>query len=409
EIERGFILTILTRPATFTFVFLAVNVLIFLLMTFSGPGGSENDLVLKAYGAKYNSLINAGEWWRFVTPVFLHIGWIHLLVNMYSLFILGPYVERIYGSAKFVFFWIATGVAGVFASYLASGSGMHSGVIGRFLFRGGDGPSAGASGALFGLIGVLFVFGIKFRHELPEGFKRAFGTGMLPTILINLFIGYTFPFIDNAAHLGGFAAGAVLALFVDYKPPGQKGRVAVFWHALQIAALVAVVVAFGQVARHLGGVRPSLKNSQAQTAATNTLNANVISYVNALNEGQVAFAGAINDGNVELVDRTVAALDAAPRLGQEADKLRDDLKQLLVRARAYAPVNQKERQTAKEAAQGKQLLADMDAWNERYATWIKTEGKNYGITLRDAPAPGGQQQPDAPDAEQSKPTTEKRK
>ena len=82
---------------------------------------------------------------------------------------------------------------------------------GRFCFPSPsrDAPSAGASGALFGLVGVLFVFGIKFRHELPEGFKRAFGTGLIPMIVLNLFIGYLGRgLIDNAAHLGGLISGA---------------------------------------------------------------------------------------------------------------------------------------------------------------------------------------------------------
>ncbi|MDX6270421.1 MAG: rhomboid protease GluP [Acidobacteriota bacterium] len=380
---------VLTRPSTFTFVFLAINVFIFLLMNSAAPGGSENHEVLRAYGAKYNSLINEGEWWRLVTPVFLHIGWIHLLVNMYSLFILGPYVEKLYGSARFVFFWVATGVAGVAASYFASGAGMHDiPVLGRFLFRGGDGPSAGASGALFGLIGVLFVFGIKFRHELPEGFKRAFGTGMIPTILINLFIGYTIPYIDNAAHLGGFVAGALCALFVGYKRPGQRASVAVMWHVLQVAALVVVVAGFGQVARHMGEARARFALGQeiVPTMDSGTLTA-AVNYINALNGGQEAFAAAINDGNVEYAGQALAALDAAPHLTAESDKLRDELKLILARARDYAPVNRKQRQTRKEAAEGEQLLADMDKWNERYVAWVKTEGKSYGLTVREPPAP----------------------
>ena len=396
---------VLTRPSTFTFVFLAINVFIFLLMSAAAPGGSENTEVLRAYGAKYNWLINRGEWWRFVTPVFLHIGWIHLLVNMYSLFILGPYVEKLYGSARFVFFWIGTGVAGVLASYLASGSELHNlPVLGRFLFRGGDGASAGASGALFGLIGVLFVFGIRFRRELPEGFKRAFGTGMIPTILINLFIGYTIPYIDNAAHLGGFVAGALLALFVGYKRPGQRASVAVFWHVLQIAALVLVVVSFGQVVRHMGDARSDPQPAEQSLVATDsgTLSA-AGSYINALNGGQEAFAAAINEGDVERIGSALAALDAAPHLSETSDKLRDDLKPILVRAREYAPVNRKERQTRQEIAQGEQLLADMDAWNNRYVGWVKAEGKNYGLTLREPPAPTATQEEPQPQREEGAP------
>ena len=357
---------VLTRPSTFTFVFLAVNVFIFLLMSFAGPGGTENPETLRVYGAKYNSLINGGEWWRFVTPVFLHIGWLHLLVNMYSLFILGPYVEKLYGSTKFVFFWIATGVAGVVASYLASGSGIHSGIVARFLFRGGDGPSAGASGALFGLIGVLFVFGIKFRHELPEGFKRAFGTGMIPTILINLFIGYSLPFIDNAAHLGGFVAGAVFALFVGYERPGERAGVAVFWRVLQFAALALVVVAFGQVARHMGD------------AGANSV---IESHVKAMNAGQEAFRAAFNRRDVEAANRAIAELGGVPPLDPQPDAVRLELKQLLVRAHDLALLSETERKSGRVQGQLKQLAVDFDAWEKRSDNWVKTEGENYGIRL----------------------------
>jgi rhomboid protease GluP len=371
---------VLTRPSNFTFVFLAINVFIFLLMSFAAPGGSENNAVLLAYGAKQNSLINAGEWWRLVTPVFLHIGWIHLLVNMYSLFILGPYVEKLYGSARFVFFWIATGVAGVVASYLASSSGMRSGVVARFLFRGGDDiPSAGASGALFGLIGVLFVFGIKFRHELPEGFKRAFGTGMIPTILINLFIGYTIPNIDNAAHLGGFIAGAVLALFVGYKRPGQRASVAVFWHVLQFAALALVVVGFGQVARHMGDARANPVSAPDSQPQINVETVN--SYIEAVNEGQKAFRAAFNKRDTETANRAIELLDRVAPLAPPPDQLRLELKQLLVRAHDLALLSDAERAGARVRGELKQLGEDFKAWEKRSDDWVQAEGENYGIGL----------------------------
>jgi hypothetical protein len=289
-------------------------------------------------------------------------------------------VEKLYGSARFVFFWIATGVAGVVASYLASGAEMHNvPVIGRFLFRGGDGPSAGASGALFGLIGVLFVFGIKFRHELPEGFKRAFGTGMIPTILINLFIGYTIPFIDNAAHMGGFVAGALLALCVGYKRPGQRASVAVLWHVLQIAALALVVVSFGQVVRNMGGLRPHLDNASASRPQTR---ADIVgSYVEAVNEGQTAFIAAVNKRDAEAANRAVARLDLVPPLDQKPDQIRLELRQLLLRAHDLALVGEDERKSERVRGQLEQLTADFDAWEKRSDDWVKAEGENYGIGL----------------------------
>src|SRR5437763_2308731 len=262
-----FLRAVISRPATFTFVFIIANVFVYLLMWLSG--GANGDVLL-AYGAKVNYLINEGQWWRFVAPIFLHVQLplpglgslpLHLLANMYGLFMLGPYVEKLYGSAKFVVFWVVTGVAGVAASYLTVRPALAHGAVGQFLFKASDTPSAGASGALFGLIGVLFVFGLKYRHELPEGLKRAFGTGMLPTILINLFIGYAARgFIDNAAHLGGLVSGMALALVVGYKRPGARGTVPAAWHALQVACLALVALRFIMVARHFDAPPPLLSN-----------------------------------------------------------------------------------------------------------------------------------------------------
>src|SRR6476661_6362303 len=232
---------ILNRPYKFTIVILIANLFVFLLMWQSSGLNSQvlwtefPEPVLIAYGAKLNQFINAPyhQWWRFVTPMFVHVNVIHIAVNMYSLWILGPYVEKIYGSAKFVVFWVLTGIAGVVASYLTVRPALATSGLARFIFKSMDEPSAGASGALFGLVGVLFVFGIKFRHELPEGFKRAFGTGLVPIILLNLVIGFIGRrSIDNAAHLGGLLSGAAIALLVQYRRPGENQGSTIFWRAL---------------------------------------------------------------------------------------------------------------------------------------------------------------------------------
>ena len=296
---------LMERPHKFTIILLMANLFVYLLMW--QASGLQFSLVgvfpypvLIAYGAKLNSLISAGhEWWRFVTPMFIHVNLLHLLVNMYSLWIIGPYVEKLYGATKFVVFWVLTGIAGVVASYLTVVSpDKPLGTLGRFLFKIHDEPSAGASGALFGLVGVLFVFGIKFRHELPEGFKRAFGTGLLPMIVLNLFIGYLGRgIIDNAAHLGGLVAGAALAMVVDYRRPGERSGVAIIWQVLRAVALVLVAVSFIQVVRHFRDPRPALL--QTLPGEVGAKAENFVVYVKAMNEAQEAFYAAIQEDKTD--------------------------------------------------------------------------------------------------------------
>ena len=249
---------ILSRPYIFTIVFLIANFFVFLLMwqasgmSSSALWGAFPESVLLSFGAKTNYAIQyEHQYWRFVTPVFIHVNLPHVLINMYSLWILGPWVEKLYGSAKFVVFWIATGVCGVVASYLTVIPGSRPGLISSFLIKYADEPSAGASGALFGLVGVLFIFGLKYRRELPEGFKRAFGTGMVPVILLNLGIGFIGRgIIDNAAHMGGLISGAAIAAVVSYKRPGQPASVTIAWRVVQITALLLVLVSFFFVIKH---------------------------------------------------------------------------------------------------------------------------------------------------------------
>jgi membrane associated rhomboid family serine protease len=254
----NFARAVLSRPYIFTIVFIVANLFVFLLM-WEASGMSSSVLwggfpegVLLDFGAKKNYYIfYEHQYWRFVTPIFIHVNLPHILINMYSLWVIGPWVEKLYGSAKFVVFWVVTGIAGVAASYLTVVEGSHPGLIASFLIKTSDEPSAGASGALFGLVGVLFVFGIKYRHELPEGFKRAFGTGMLPVILLNLGIGFMARgIIDNAAHMGGLLSGAAFAAVVSYKRPGAPTGVTIAWRVVQVAALILVLVCFFAAARH---------------------------------------------------------------------------------------------------------------------------------------------------------------
>lgn len=383
---------ILTRPATFSIVFIAANIFLFLLM-WERSGLSASSLwvfpepVLLAFGAKLNSLIkDRHQWWRFVTPVFIHVGLFHLLINMYGLWQLGPLVERLYGSAKFVVFWVLTGVAGVAASYLTVQPDMRVNALGSFLFKAQDMPSAGASGALFGLVGVLFVFGIKFRHELPESFKRAFGTGMLPVILINFAIGYAGRgFIDNAAHVGGLVSGAALALLVRYRRPGERASIAICWHVLQVAALALVAVSFLMVARHFNDPIPDLISMTSQFPVTGN---NAVDFINALNSGQQVLVKTINERDASGVDKAVEALNRAPRLDDNSDALRNEMKDLLARAKEYATMPTPDGRAKRRAQeQQRRLIADHNAWSAKLKQWVETDGAKYSIELQENPPP----------------------
>jgi rhomboid protease GluP len=200
----------------FTYIFIVLQVAVFLLMEWSG--GSTNPDVLIRYGAKFNPLIQEGEWWRFFTPIFLHVGFLHLLMNTLALYYLGTAVERLYGSWRFFCIYM---IAGFF------------GTLGSFLFT--SSLSAGASGAIFGLFGALLYLGTVYRRL----FFQTIGMNIISLIIINLLFGILVPGIDNAGHIGGLIGGYLAAGIVHL--PNH-----VAWKR-QVRSLVvtAVIVAAG--------------------------------------------------------------------------------------------------------------------------------------------------------------------
>ena len=374
---------VLNRPYKFTIVLLIANLFVFLLMWESSGLSSQAlwqgfpEPVLVAYGAKLNYLIDAPhhQWWRFIAPMFIHVNLFHLLVNMYSLLMVGPFVEKLYGSAKFVVFWVMTGIAGVVGSYLTVRPHLATGTFGRFIFKDVDLPSAGASGALFGLVGVLFIFGIKFRRELPEGFKRAFGTGMLPIIFINLVIGFVGRgFIDNAAHLGGLLSGAALALAVDYRRPGVRSRVTYSWRALQIVMLAIVALGFYKVARNFS--RP------VQIVARGTPNATTLlfqNYVGVMNQVQEKVAAVIYENDLSDVAVVSQRAVQMPSPDPQAAELRNRLVVILSKvAEAKTVASPAPNERPAPAAELDAKLADeFKQWRKDYDQWLKGAARTY--------------------------------
>lgn len=218
-------------PTVATYVLLGLNILIFVLMTASG--GSKNVNVLLEYGASYGPSFRAGQYWRLVMPMFLHIGWEHLATNMFALWLLGNFLEPLYGYGRFSLLYVLSGMGGSLLSMEAS---THI--------------AAGASGAIFGIAGAMLVTGILHPETIPRRWKDVFGIGILLVILLNLIFGHFVHHIDNWAHLGGLITGFVLAWVI---PPARAGLAN--WSrspAQPVLAIpvVIVLVAMGAAANH---------------------------------------------------------------------------------------------------------------------------------------------------------------
>lgn len=204
----------------FTYFFIAVQVVMFLFLELMG--GSQNTQNLIKYGAKFNPLIIEGEWWRFITPIFLHIGFLHLLMNTLAVYYLGTVVERIYGSARFLFIYLFAGFCGSLASF-------------AFI----PNLSAGASGAIFGCFGALLYFGLMDRKL----FFRTMGMNVIIVLIINLALGFSLSGVDNAGHIGGLVGGFLATAIVQF--PKKKKPLHQILAVLVSALLVGSLLSYG--------------------------------------------------------------------------------------------------------------------------------------------------------------------
>jgi membrane associated rhomboid family serine protease len=222
----------------FSLVILTINIVLFVLMSVAevrnGRGAeafmqSASNGVLNDFGALVPSMVWGGQWWRLVTFNFLHIGLMHLMFNSSALFSIGPQVEAIFGSQKFVFAYVATGIASGIASLL-------------FL----PGGTAGASGAIFGLIGLMAVYG----YRLGGSFGRALTRQMLIWAGIGIMFGF-FIGANNVAHVGGFIAGGALGFVLAPDAPSIASSAA-RWNAAAIGCIALVAISFVMAGRVFG-------------------------------------------------------------------------------------------------------------------------------------------------------------
>ncbi|MBI4618390.1 MAG: rhomboid family intramembrane serine protease [Planctomycetes bacterium] len=214
------------RDAPLTAFLLALVGLVYYLLDASG--GSENPATLARFGAMNRTLAGEGGAWRYLAACFVHIGILHVVLNSLVLFQVGRFAEGIYGSGRFLAVYLAAGAAGNVASQFSHGAGTLSG---------------GASGALFGLAGLILAAALRFRRTSPIDLGAA-ARSLVPLVVISLALGWSLPFVDNAAHLGGLAAGSLLGLLSPPLAPGARrwsaGQIGLV--ALGIAALAASAI-----------------------------------------------------------------------------------------------------------------------------------------------------------------------
>jgi rhomboid protease GluP len=215
-----------------TYGLIGVLGVIWLLTELTGGSTNVRNMV-NNWGANFAPLVSEGEYWRLITANFLHWGVTHLLFNCWSLYAVGAQVESLYGWRRFVAIYVLTGISGAFASYLLL-----------------NGLSAGASTAIFGLVGTLGAYYVKHRHALG-GSGRAALQGIGLSIVVNLVVTFSpGSNIDFWGHFGGFLGGIVLGWFL----------------APRYEQTDPLVYSFGSALR--GFRKPELANSQITDANT---------------------------------------------------------------------------------------------------------------------------------------------
>jgi rhomboid protease GluP len=190
-------------------------------------GGISGDVLLRL-GAKA-PYIWAGQWWRLVTAMFLHLDALHIVMNTWCLMDLGPEVESLFSTTKLTVLYLVTGIAGFLLS----------------LWWAPFGVSAGASGAILGLIGILI--GASFHHgRLGKDYRSQ----LWKWVIYIAVLGLVLPF-DNAAHFGGLLSGLALGYFVaEGEPPTHPSET--LWNTLAVLSVLVIGASFVLMGLHLG-------------------------------------------------------------------------------------------------------------------------------------------------------------
>lgn len=233
-----------------TGILIGINLLVYIAMVLRGvsPTDPSIEQILK-WGANFGPYTLDHQGWRLVTCVFLHIGIVHLLLNMWALFNVGPLAEMIYGRWNFLWMYMVCGLSGSLAS----------------LFWDPGVTSAGASGAIFGIIGALIATLYFDKVRIPRQVSGPILSSLVASAIAVLFYGFVKTGIDNGAHIGGLVSGLALGTLLGRYL--ERSESAARMHKLFLGGSIVVLLAFGAfVWRHNGYVVP-LQKAEAALAS----------------------------------------------------------------------------------------------------------------------------------------------
>ena len=202
------------KPIVVTTAIIVFCVLYFIYM-YLETNGNLSAYNLLRFGAIQRSYVQNGEWYRLFSCIFVHAGILHLMLNMYALYVIGGQMESYLGKLKYAFVFLLSGLVGSLFSLIFTNS-----------------VSVGASGAIFGLLGSLLYFGYHYRLVLGNSLKH----DIIPVILVNLLIGLMIPGVDVWAHIGGLVGGVFATMAVGV--PGKINKRSIINGTICLALLI---------------------------------------------------------------------------------------------------------------------------------------------------------------------------
>lgn len=186
---------------------IAVNLGVFGIMVATGVSPTDPRAEsLVEWGANFGPRTAAGQWWRLITYQFVHSGWLHLAVNMYSLLSIGVVCSALIGNAGFLIVYLVTGVFGGITR----------------LYADPHVTSVGASGSVFGIAGCLLLFVTVRMDTFPPAVRRKIMQDMLVFVGLNIYLAFSASGVDHYAHLGGFLSGAICGRILSQPLPFQS-------------------------------------------------------------------------------------------------------------------------------------------------------------------------------------------